>query len=47
MQICRCRSSEEAWWALVEESKKHFQLAIAEFEALRDDANVALVVNNL
>ena len=37
----------EAWWALVEESKKYFEAAISEFEALRDDANVALVVNNL
>ena len=31
----------------MEESKKYFEAAIAEFEALRDDANVALVVNNL
>ena len=31
----------------MEESKKYFEAAIAGFEALRDDANVALVVNNL
>ena len=31
----------------MEESKKYFEAAITEFEALRDDANVALVVNNL